>query len=884
MMANKRLSNFLFRFLPILALAILVHCQDQSGFISIDCGLPANSSYTDATTGLNYVSDAAFIDTGIINNLAPGLNTSSIDRQQLSVRSFPEGDRNCYQVELTRGTKYLIRAIFLYRNYDGLSKLPHFDLHLGPNKWITVKILNATIPVITEIIYTPILNYIHVCLVNTGLGTPFISALELRPLKNTTYEIRSEGALAKFARLDFGSVTNKTVRYPDDVYDRIWTPDHYYKWTDLSTPETIDAQFHNDFQPPSIVMSTANVPTNASEDMQFFIDNEDTSLQFYFYMHFAEIVKLEANQSRQFNISLNGTIFFGPVIPDYLYTSSVYNGLPINAGSNVFSLFKIGGSTLPPLLNAIEIYFFVDLSQSQTDQDDVDAITKIKSTYGITRNWQGDACAPQAYVWQGLNCSYSDNDPPKITSLNLSSSGLTGEIVSDIANLKSLEFLDLSNNSLSGPVPDFLSQMPSLKVLNLTGNKLTGRIPVDLFERTQKGSLLLSVSGNPELCPSVSCKKKEKSIAVPVVASVASVFILAAAVAVILRYRILRSVSETGETKLSHESNEPMELKNKQFTYSEVLKITNNFEKVLGKGGFGTVYYGTLADGTQVAVKILSQSSVQGYKEFLAEVKLLMRVHHRNLTTLVGCCIEGTNMGLIYEYMANGNLEDYLSGSNLNTLSWEARLRIALEAGQGLEYLHGGCKLPIVHRDVKTTNILLNDKFQAKISDFGLSRIFPADGGTHVSTIVAGTPGYLDPEYYVTNWLTDKSDVYSFGVVLLEIITCRPVIAQNRNHENSHISQWVSSMIENGDVNSIADPRLNGEYEVNSVWKIVELAMECLSTTSARRPTMNQVVIELNECLKTEMARTREGQSTQSYYSIELVTVNVDTESSPLAR
>ncbi|XVF86738.1 hypothetical protein PTKIN_Ptkin18bG0066400 [Pterospermum kingtungense] len=194
-----------------------------------------------------------------------------------------------------------------------------------------------------------------------------------------------------------------------------------------------------------------------------------------------------------------------------------------------------------------------------------------------------------------------------------------------------------------------------------------------------------------------------------------------------------------------NKSGTTLESRNRNFTYAEVLKMTNNFETVLGKGGFGTVYLGFL-DNTHVAVKMLSESSAQGYKEFHAEIKLLMRVHHGNLTNLVGYCNEGSHLGLIYEYMANGNLKQHLSDRNAHTMSWEDRLRIATDAAQGLEYQHYGSNPPIVHRDVKSTNILVNENFQAKLADFGLSRIFPAEGGPHVSTVVAGTPGYLDPE------------------------------------------------------------------------------------------------------------------------------------------
>ncbi|PON51015.1 Serine/threonine protein kinase [Trema orientale] len=263
-----------------------------------------------------------------------------------------------------------------------------------------------------------------------------------------------------------------------------------------------------------------------------------------------------------------------------------------------------------------------------------------------------------------------------------------------------------------------------------------------------------------------------------------------------------------------------------------------------------------------------------------------MRVHHGNLTNLVGYCNEGDNQALIYEFMANGDLDSHLSGlENANVLSWEGRLQIARDAAQGLEYLHNGCKPPIVHRDVKTTNILLTQNFQAKIADFGLSKVFPTDAGTsHVSTIVAGTPGYLDPEYYTTNRLNEKSDVFSFGVVLLEIITGRPAIS--RTHERTHIIQWVNSMLQNGDIKSIVEPKLQGDFETNSVWKAVELAMACVSRASAKRPTMSQVVTELKDCLAAEIARRNNSRLTDQSTtdSVEVLSMAMTTELSPLAR
>ncbi|KAL5576875.1 hypothetical protein UlMin_018574 [Ulmus minor] len=287
--------------------------------------------------------------------------------------------------------------------------------------------------------------------------------------------------------------------------------------------------------------------------------------------------------------------------------------------------------------------------------------------------------------------------------------------------------------------------------------------------------------------------------------------------------------------------------------------MTKNFEKIFGKGGFGTVYYGHIDDTKQI--------------------KILLRVHHGNLTSLVGYCNEENNSALVYEYMENGNLQSYLSDElSSKILKWEDRLRIAIDAAQGLEYLHYGCKPPIIHRDVKCTNILLNEKNQAKLSDFGLSKIFPTDSGTHVSTVVAGTFGYLDPE---THRLNEKSDVYSYGVVLLEIITGRPVIL--KTNDNIHIGQWVKLMLEKGEIKSIIDPRLQENFNMNSAWKALEIAMNCISPSSSERPTMNQVVEELKECLEISLVKENE---TQPRDPIEVVPLNlmVDEFSGPSPR
>ncbi|KAL0010251.1 hypothetical protein SO802_005359, partial [Lithocarpus litseifolius] len=329
-----------------------------------------------------------------------------------------------------------------------------------------------------------------------------------------------------------------------------------------------------------------------------------------------------------------------------------------------------------------------------------------------------------------------------------------------------------------------------------------------------------------------------------------------------------------------------LRLKNPKYNHSEVVRITNNFKTIIGEGGFGKVYLGILNDETQVAVKLLSPSSKQGYKEFRAEAQLLMIVHHRNLVSLVGYCDEGENKALIYEYMANGNLQQHLSVTNTNVLNWNQRLQIAVDAAHGLEYLHNGCKPPIIHRDLKTSNILLNEKMQAKIADFGLSRAFATENDSHVSTGLAGTLGYLDPEYQASGNFSKKSDVYSFGIILFELITGRPAIMRGPE-KNTHILDSIYPIIESGDIQSVVDPRLQGKFHTNSAWKAVEIALSCIPPIAIQRPDMSQVLAELKECLALEMTNASlatEGNIAPSSIPLETSYLELESDIAALAR
>ncbi|ESQ30279.1 hypothetical protein EUTSA_v10011223mg [Eutrema salsugineum] len=882
-------------FLQLFSALYLSLAQDQSGFITLDCGSPRGTTFRERTTNLTYISDANFINTGVGRGIQQAYRTQ-FQQQAWNLRSFPQGIRNCYTLNLTTGDKYLIRASFLHGGYDDKPST-EFELHLGPNLWTKVSTTNETQASVNEMIHVLTTDRLQICLVKTGNSTPFISALELRKLMNTTY-LTQQGSLQLFIRADVGATVNQGYRFGIDVFDRVWTPFNFGNWSQISTNQTINV--NNDYQPPEIAMVTASVPTDPDAQMNITLVEVERNVRFYVFMHFAEIQELKSNETREFNIMYNDKRIYGPFRPRSFTTDSVFTPTEVVADANgqyTFSLQRTGNSTLPPLLNGIEVYSVKLLPEQETDIKEVDAMMNIKSGYGVNKiDWEGDPCVPRAYRWSGVNCSYIDNEKPNIISLNLSASGLTGEILEFISDLTKLEVLDLSNNTLTGSVPEFLADMKTLKLINLSSNELNGSIPETLLDKARRGSISLSIEDNTGLCSSGLCattkkKKKKNTVIAPVAASLVSVFLIASGIVTFLilkrkkRAKLgLNPNSGTGTTPLHHHGYEsPVISKNRKLTYIDVVKITNNFERVLGKGGFGVVYYGVL-DNQPVAVKMLTESTALGYKQFKAEVELLLRVHHKDLTCLVGYCEEGDKLSLIYEFMANGDLKEHLSGKRgPSILTWEGRLRIAAESAQGLEYLHNGCKPQIVHRDIKTTNILLNEKFQAKLADFGLSRSFPLGTETHVSTVVAGTPGYLDPEYYRTNWLTEKSDVFSFGVVLLELVTNQPVIDQKR--ERPHIGEWVGLMLSRGDINSIVDPKLQGDFDPNTIWKVVETAMTCLNPSSSRRPTMTQVVMDLKESLNMEMARNMGSRMTDSTNnsSIEL-SMNFTTELHPGAR
>eukprot|EP01018_Ginkgo_biloba_P024714 Gb_23983 [translate_table: standard] len=288
------------------------------------------------------------------------------------------------------------------------------------------------------------------------------------------------------------------------------------------------------------------------------------------------------------------------------------------------------------------------------------------------------------------------------------------------------------------------------------------------------------------------------------------------------------------------------------FSYQELAEATNSFDKKrkLGDGGFGSVYLGKLRDGLSVAVKKLHEDKSTRIEQFVNEVEILSRVRHPYLVRLFGWCQNSRSLLLVYEYVPNGTLADHLHGERKGRgLAWKARLNIALGTAEALSFLHFGVEPPIFHRDVKPTNILLDECLRAKVADFGLSRLVLLKG-SHISTAPQGTPGYLDPDYHRSFQLTDKSDVYSFGVVLVEIISAKIAVDITRERKEISLANLAVSKIRSGALHELVDPQLGFESDLlvkAMVKSVAELSLKCLAAEKDDRPCMMEVVSELEQ-------------------------------------
>ncbi|VAI55443.1 unnamed protein product [Triticum turgidum subsp. durum] len=723
----------------------------------------------------------------------------SLAKRYSNLRFFPHGPRNCYTLRsLVMGNKYLVRASFYYGNYDGLGKPPVFDLYLGTNYWHEVNYSDAGAFNWMDIILVAPTDYLQVCLVNKGMGNPFVSGLDLRPLNTTLYpEVNASQSLVlvNSNRFHMGPTDNSIIRYPSDPLDRIWTT---YNAIPNCTKISATSPMHNNLRdvydvPPSVMQNAATV--NSSR-IDFSWNPSDPSAninsKYFFIFYFAELQHVPSKAVRQFDIIINNKTWNRrPYTPTFLF-ANYFSGVVQGMENYSVSLVATKNATLPPILNAMEMYLVKLITAVATDPGDARAMMAIQDNFGVVKNWMGDPCTPKAFIWRGLNCSYPSASPSEIMGLNLSSFGLVGAISTNFRDLKALHYLDLSSNDLSGP------------------------IPYSLLQRSQNGSLSLRVGGNPNLCGNgTSCKPVRKKINGTLLAAIVVPIVIAITLFVIL-FLLRQALKGKAKRKATGHEDGSALLGSREFSYKELKHITNNFSQEIGKGGFGPVFLGYLENGNPVAVKVRSESSSQGGKEFLAEAQHLTRIHHKNLVSLVGYCKDRNHLALVYEYMPEGSLQDHLRATSTSKpLTWKQRLQIALDAAQGLEYLHIACKPALIHRDVKNRNILLTTDLGAKIADFGLTKAF-SDSKTHITTEPAGTIGYLDPDMSI------------------------------------HIGEWVHESLDQGNIESIVDAKMGGDYDINSVWKAADLALHCKQEVSRERPTMAEVVAQLKECLELE--------------------------------
>jgi Leucine-rich repeat (LRR) protein len=371
----------------------------------------------------------------------------------------------------------------------------------------------------------------------------------------------------------------------------------------------------------------------------------------------------------------------------------------------------------------------------------------------------------------------------------------------------------------------------------------------------------------------VSSKSSNKSILIGAVVGVVVLLLLLTIAGIYALRQKKRAERATGQNNpfakwdTSKSSiDAPQLMGAKAFTFEELKKCTDNFSEAndVGGGGYGKVYRGILPNGQLIAIKRAQQGSLQGGLEFKTEIELLSRVHHKNVVRLLGFCFDRNEQMLVYEYISNGSLKDSLSGKSGIRLDWTRRLKIALGSGKGLAYLHELADPPIIHRDIKSNNILLDENLTAKVADFGLSKLVGDPEKTHVTTQVKGTMGYLDPEYYMTNQLTEKSDVYGFGVVLLELLTGRSPIERGK-----YVVREVKTKMNKSrslyDLQELLDTTIIASSgNLKGFEKYVDLALRCVEEEGVNRPSMGEVVKEIENIMQLAGLNPNSDSATSS--------------------
>ncbi|GMP27534.1 hypothetical protein CsSME_00003481 [Camellia sinensis var. sinensis] len=909
---NSRLLN---RFILCLLISFQSACG-QEGFVSIQCCGDLN--FTDSKTNISWKTDSDWYPDRFTcqDIVRPVKNDTGYNKARFFNSRF--GNKWCYNLTTVKNQDYLIRGTFRYGDLQGIPAGSSFNVLIGVTLIGTV---NSVYETEVEAIFRATNDNMNFCL-GKGKGYPYISKLELRTLNNSDYfQLEPSGVLKLIDRFGVGSDGQK-IRYPYDLYDRIWGKELNRSQTAnqiLSSTANITNANITAPSPPIKVLKTALTHPDHLEFLHDDLVTEQTNYNLHLY--FLELNDSVQAGERVFDVYINNE---KSKEIDILAGESNYKAVILKFTANGFlnlTLVKASnGSLFGPIINAYEILqvhpwvqgtaqadsklpcishtwiyiplvYFVILLNSSLSLSTVDAIFEVRNELlasnqdnEILKAWSGDPCLP--LPWHRLYCEPINNSLV-ITTLNMSNN----DFIDTIPEFP-VSSMDLSHNDLMGKIPESLTSLPYLRILYFGCNPhFSKEIPTSL-----DSSRLTTDKG---ICGSQGSSHSVQRIIIGTVA--AGLFLVMVAVAIFF-----------------------------VCFYKQKLKTRGKFNSKgnpMTKSGFGSVYRGTLLDGQEVAVKVRSATSTQGTREFDNELNLLSAIRHENLVQLLGCCCENDQQILVYPFMSNGSLQDrlygtpcpnlklfkyiffnahYLSFTNFltgeaakrKTLDWPTRLSISLGAARGnfyntlklivkvlvkyrihgLLYLHTYAGRCVIHRDVKSSNILLDHSMCAKVADFGFSKYAPQEGDSGASLEVRGTAGYLDPEYYSTQHLSAKSDVFSFGVVLLEIISGREPLNIHRPRNEWSLVEWAKPYIRNSRIDEIVDPSIKGGYHAEAMWRVVEVALACIEPFSAYRPCMADIVRELEDALIIENNASEYMKSIDSFggsnrFSIERTSV-----------
>ncbi|GJX92891.1 probable LRR receptor-like serine/threonine-protein kinase isoform X1 [Tanacetum coccineum] len=481
-----------------------------------------------------------------------------------------------------------------------------------------------------------------------------------------------------------------------------------------------------------------------------------------------------------------------------------------------------------------------------------DIMSALNDTNGRLADWNYFLVSP-CFSWSHVICNHKDGN---VISLSLGSLGLSGTISSSINELKFLTSLELQDNNISGELPD-LSNLVNLQNLNVTRNKFSGSIPTSW---DQLSNLKYFFTGTSLDCgtslhqPCVSSSSvsgspnKSKLKFVTIGASSGALLLLLFGAIFLYRFNVKRKLDRDFYVDVEGEDDSKLSFGQlRRFSWREIQLATDNFNEsnVIGRGGFGKVYKGVIADNTKVAIKRLTDyQSPGGEAAFLREVQLISVAVHRNLLRLIGFSTTSYERVLVYPFMQNlsvaYHLRDLKPGEK--GLDWATRKRIAVGAARGLEYLHEHCTPKIIHRDLKAANILLDDDFEAVLGDFGLAKLVDTSL-THITTQVRGTMGHIAPEYLSTGKSSEKTDVFGYGITLLELVTGQRAIDLSRLEEEEDVLllDHIKKLLRETRITDIVDPNLT-VYEAKEVETMLQVALLCTQGSPEERPKMGEVI------------------------------------------